>query len=72
MEASEWVFINISWRAEILGFDFKTGYSAKPNQILIHRHFSSRIWGDCPFSDGFWNLARLRMPETSPTLQNRL
>jgi hypothetical protein len=38
--APELIFINILWRAEILGFDCKTGYSAKPNQILIHKHFT--------------------------------
>ncbi len=31
------------WRAEILGFGCKTGYSAKPNQILIHKQHFTRI-----------------------------
>jgi hypothetical protein len=51
----ELVFMNISCRAEILGFDFKTGYSAKPNQILIHRHFSSRIWEIARSQMEFWS-----------------
>jgi hypothetical protein len=42
-ECPELVFINILWRAEILGFGCKTGYSAKPNQILIHKQHFTRI-----------------------------
>ncbi len=58
------VFLNILWRAEILGFDLKIGSSAKPNQILIQKLCSYRE--DGLFLHGFKNPVTLCMTNDSP------
>jgi hypothetical protein len=65
---AELVFINVVWRAQILGLDVKPVIQLNPTKSLIYKHLFNRISGGCPYSNWFQNPAKLRMPSSPHTL----